>query len=295
MRSPRAAGLVLAFLCALSPVPASARIAPPIHVRWAGELPAPAKARTEFAGRFEIQMGASAVVDDLRMEGKGWTVKSLDAPPRFVLAKGDRRAVTFRATPADPAEPLVVRGTVDGQAFQKTFRLDEATLSGARTRGTVLRQNPPRLSGTKIPTTSGGQVIRFTGRFMYMRSDNALVGGDQIIVRIMDDDSPAPDEQIWSGPTDTQGNFDVTVNWDDCDALGCDDPDIYVVYETANGVIDVHDNDLLQNTYSWSSDNQIIGDFTGSQVDFGVDQPSNNPGAANIYTNVIRGYRTVFL
>src|SRR6185436_3483401 len=166
MRGPRLTGRALVLLAALLPAVASARVAPPIHVRWVGGIPAPAKASAEFSGRFEIEMGATAVVDDLRLEGKGWSVKSLEAAPRLALAKGDRRAIAFRATPADPAEPLVVRGSIDGQPFQETFRFDEASLSGARARGTVLRQAPPRLSGTKTPSMAGGQVIRFTGRFM---------------------------------------------------------------------------------------------------------------------------------
>jgi hypothetical protein len=240
MKGLRSAGLALAVLVVLIPGAALARVAPPIHVRWLGQSPAPARAAHEFSGTFEIQAGRrGAVVDDLRIEGNGWSVRFLDATSRIALPANARRPVAFRATPSDPEQPLIVRATVDGVPFRETFRFDEASVSGARARGTVLRQAPARRLGTRTQATAGGMVIRFTGRFMYMRDDGSLVGGDNVIVRIMDDDSPDPfDEQIWSGPTDIQGNFDVTVEWDDCDPF-CDDPDIYVVYEVANGVVDV--------------------------------------------------------
>ena len=54
---------------------------------------------------------------------------------------------------------------------------------------------------------------------------------EQIRMLILDDDD-LDSELMYDGLTDQRGNFDVTICWDDCDATGCDDPDIYLVYAT---------------------------------------------------------------
>jgi alpha-tubulin suppressor-like RCC1 family protein len=263
-------------------------------IRWAGEAPSPAEAGRELAGRFEVVAAIPGIVENLKVEGIGWSPRSLDAPARTVLARGARRAFPFRATPGAPAEPLVVSGTFNGQPIRQRFRLDAASLARATRPGPVaFRDGPPRLAPVpKAPRGDGGQTIRFAGRFSYMRGDAVPIelGADNIVVRVMDDDSPDPfDEVIWEGTTDVNGYFDVTVNWDD----GIDDPDVYVEIVAGNGLVDVQMDNILENTYSWTTEDQVIDDYTGSFIDFGTMMPGDagEYGAPHIYSNIVRAGR----
>lgn len=288
--------LVLPMLAMLAApaIPAFATVAPPVRIEWAGEPPVFSTTGREISGAFSLVADVPGIVRDLRLEGDGVRARTLEAPALLVLARGARRVFTFRAELADAKTPLVVRCTFEGREVRRTFRLDPEWNDAARRPGSLaFTGGEPRIEAGPEPRPQG-QQIRFRGRVTYRRSDNLELGADSVSVRIMDDDSPDPfDEVIWSGHTDTNGSFDVTVSWDDCDVLGCDDPDIYVVVETANAVLDVEKPDLLQTTYAWSSENQTIDDYTGSDLDFGVIQPGPTAefAALHVWNSMRRAWR----
>jgi alpha-tubulin suppressor-like RCC1 family protein len=287
----RLLGLALGALVLFNS-PAHATVAgPEARVRWLGDLPAAARAGEAFVGRFEIAASGPGAVEGVAVEGAGWSMASLEGPARTFLMRGDRRAYTFRGVPSDPKSPLVVRFTFDGAPVEKVLRLDEESLERVRRpRRAEFRGGAPRVETRR--EREGGGSIRFMGRFTYLRGDAAPmpeVGADSIKVTIWDDDSPDPfDEIIWEGYTDQQGYFDVVVFWDD----GPDDPDPYLVFTTADDHIDVHDSDLFQTTYSWSSEDQVVEDFTGSLLDFGTLSPDpSQRGAVHLYNSIVRARR----
>jgi hypothetical protein len=284
--------LAAALLTALLqvPAPATADVGPPIRVRWSGEWPAPARPGVETVGRFEIAVERDAVVEDLEVAGEGWTLRGLDSGRRLDLAKGARRVITFRAVPTDPSAPLVITGRVNGMPFRKAFRLDAERLSRIGRPGAVRMAAAPVLGATEPGTTiQNARNIRFRGRFMYDRGSD-LVGGDNVVVRIMDDDAPFSDEEIGRFLTDSEGNFDQTIWWDDCDITGCDQPDIYVIYEMANLVVEVRTDDT-EEMYTWSTEDQEITDYAGTDVDFGIHTPNGGDQAVHIYNGIVRAHR----
>jgi alpha-tubulin suppressor-like RCC1 family protein len=287
LRRPLAAATVA--LLAL-PALALATVRPePLRIRWLGDAPAEARPGVVTTGRFEVVAGKPGTLEDVRVEGRGWAVEPFTAA-RAAVAKGERRVFDFRALPANEREPLRISATLDGRRVTRELRLDAASLAKARGATPVaFVDGAPRLSPPG-ERAQGGQVIRFRGRFVYVRNGGPTLGADHLVVRVMDDDSPDPfDEVIWEGHTDEDGSFDVVVNWDD----GLDDPDIYVVFSAGGGEVDVQTSDILEITYDWSSEDQVIDDYTGNFVDFGTMQ-SGDPGehgAVAVYTNTVRAHR----
>jgi hypothetical protein len=293
--------VLLAALFALTccSLPASATVrADGAKVRWVGERPAAAKAGQDFSGRFEVIAARPGMLENLRVEGSGWTVQPI-ASGRAVMAKGQRRGYNFTARPSRETEPLVVTATFDGHEIRKTLRLDEASLARAGSRRLSFKDGPPRLENAQ-PRPEGAEPRRaqttafhFTGRLTYMRGGGVTpveLGADNIVVKIWDEDAVF-DELIWEGGTDVNGNFDVHVNWDDCDISGCDDPDIYLEFITRSQVVDVQDDDLLETTYSWES--PVMNNFTGNTIAFGTMMPDDpaDYGACHVYTTVMRAAR----
>lgn len=286
---------VLAFLAlGFCAPPAEATVAPPVSVEWSGALPSPAVASRSFEGLFELRAPFGGLVENLRLEGDGWSVLSFPGPRMRNMAPGETEVFSFRAVPTDPTAPLRVQFTFDGVPVQETFRLDAKSLSRHQTPGRVAyaEDDAPRLQGLGARNLRD-QNIHFQGSFRTIRGDGASVGVDAIVVKIMDEDDFS-DEEIWSGTTDTNGNFVADVSWDDCDISGCDDPDIYVEFITNDGNIDVHDDDFLQTTYSWRS--ATVDDFTGNNVNFGLMLPGDPAeyGAAHVYTGAVRARRHAF-
>ncbi|HEU4334011.1 MAG TPA: FlgD immunoglobulin-like domain containing protein [Candidatus Eisenbacteria bacterium] len=267
-------------------------------IRWFGERPRAAEAGREFVGQLEIIAPRPGTLDLLQITGDGWSGRGLDAAAPFAMGKGERRIVTFRATPQDPAQPLTIRAAFDGVPFEKSIRLDAASLDKKR-RVRFVDRTGPTLSGRRPQAAPGtgsraaDQVLNFSGHFRYNRGDGITVGADNIIVKLWDDDSPDPfDEVIWSGMTDQNGHFEGSVVWDDCDLTGCDDPDVYLEIITTGQVADVQQDDLLETTWSWET--AVIDDFTGNNIDFGVMTPGENVdehAAVHIFNSMVRGHR----
>ena len=278
------------------PAIADATVEQSLKIRWSGERPRPAKAGQEFLGRIEIVAPANGSVQGLDVVGNGWTLLGMDAPRTFAMARGQRRVLTFRVMPQDPAQPLTVRCSYNGAMVERTLRLDPASLQRARP-ARFLNGSGPRSSGTgtRLSPESGARTsamqIHFTGSVRYVRADGLHVGADNIALKIWDDDSPDPfDELIWQGSTDTLGNFNVNVSWDDCDFTGCDDPDIYLEVIADGPDVEVMADDLLETTYAWET--PVLDDFNGTEVDFGNIYPGEGEDAAiHVYNSMVRAHR----
>ena len=279
------------------PTTAQASVKTGIKVRWLGERPKPAETGREFVGRLEVIAGKPGRLEGFEVVGQGWTHRGTDAPRSLVMGKGDRRIVTFRSTPQDPAAPLTIRGFFDGKPVEKTLRLDAPSLQKKR-RLQFKDPKGPKLSGMRPRLAPGAtervtdQAISFSGRFEYQRTDGVWIGADNIVVKLWDDDSPDPfDEVIWSGTTDQNGDFEGSVIWDDCD-IGCDDPDVYLEILPSNHVTELEQDDLFETAWSWET--EIMDDFTGNQIDFGVMHPGSDTdghAAVHIFNSMMRAHR----
>jgi hypothetical protein len=281
----------VAFAASLfTPCRAGADVGPPVGIRWSGEWPAPARAGAIYVGHFELVAADPVTVENLEVRGDGWTILGVDAGSHLTLPRDGRRVVTFRAVPTDPAAPIVVSGTANGIPFRRAFRLDRDHTRPGPAQGSVRSERAPVLSGTKPrATTQSGRNIRFHGTFRYQRMDGQWIGADNIVVRVMDDDSPFSDEEIGRFITDSEGNFDQTIFWDDCDFSGCDEPDVYLIYEAANHVVDVRNEDGEQ--YTWSTEDNVISDFTGTDIDFGFQTPNGSDAAVFLFNAINRARR----
>ena len=296
--SARLLPVLVALICCCPPSNASVR-SEGAKIRWVGELPPAARAGQDFQGRFEVVAAKPGMLENVRVEGSGWTAQPI-ATGRTVMAKGQRRAFTFHARPSHEQEPLIFIATFDGQEIRRTLRVDDASPArAAARRPVVFKDGAPRLEGSGTPRQGGAEPNRalttafhFTGRFSYMRGNGVPidVGADHIVVKIWDEDAVF-DELIWEGETDQNGYFDVHVNWDDCDISGCDDPDIYLEFITANGIVDVQTDDITETTYSFVS--PVQNNFTGNTIAFGSMTPPDELGygACSVYTGVIRAAR----
>lgn len=279
---------------------ARADVSPPIKISVPREAIAPATAGQEFHGVFEVTVGERGTMEQVNLHGDGWTILEVNPRPPIELSAGEVATFSYRTVPRDAALPLTAIVVFDSQEVQRVITVSPARFAekgkarpSSREPGSSgLRPgaDPPPPSSDR--SFGGSITLRFAGRIQYTRSDGAIMGADGVWFEIMDDDSPLFDETIYSGFTDGNGFFDVTTSWDDCDILGCDDPDIYLRYETDTDVVNVQSSDILEEDYSWDTENNTFGDYTGSFIDFGVQFPTNvgDHAALHIHTNITRAH-----
>ncbi|MCH8243690.1 MAG: NADH-quinone oxidoreductase subunit H [Planctomycetes bacterium] len=150
----------------------------------------------------------------------------------------------------------------------------------ARRRPGALRQiaagRLPKLDRTRSTTPgrqAGTRLLQVVGRFAFEPDlgSGEFSGVDTIYVEVRDDDTIGH-SVIWSGFTDTNGNFDtgvVDITDDD------NEPDLYVYFETDSPILTVEDGDILPTNYSWDSfDSLLVDDFQGTFYDFGTHIPA---------------------
>lgn len=284
-------------------------VGPPVKIRLVKELVQPAVAGEEYQGTFEVLVGADATLDSITVEGVGWQGLEVDAADVIDVHAGDAFRFNFIGTPGTLQQRVQVKVVFDGRSITKTFDLSPERfarigkpdrVSGVDALGRAAPVHP--ILNRQPSSNVAGQSLHFLGRIAYQRptspSDGTpiTVGVESMWFEVMDEDDII-DETIYSGYTDPFGYFDVNVTWDDCDPLGCDDPDIYLRWETDNDVVNVQRSDLLEEDYSWSTQDNTIGDFTGSEVDFGTVMPGD-PGqypAMHIHNSIMRAYHYILL
>ncbi|MHC5112332.1 MAG: hypothetical protein ACYTHJ_20945 [Planctomycetota bacterium] len=300
------AGLVIAIPVAS----VRADLAPPIKIAMPQDTQA-ARSGKLFEGQFEIHIGAAGVVSDIEIMGDGWTILDAELPAEGLQAESATLQVPFSAIPEDADRPITLRCRFDGRIVKKSYVVGPAYFSKVGKGHEVVQLTPVKTGSTILDpgdagaVASGGEILlQFRGRFVYKREDEVFVGADHILVQVMDDDGLAEDklvdELIWEGYTDENGWFDSgVVSWDDCDATGCDEPDLYVRFECDTPIAQVQEPGLLEEDYWWSTSNAIIEDHIWSPVDFGTvvanwaDEDYDPRGAVHVWNSIVRAHRFV--
>ncbi|MEK7756912.1 MAG: dockerin type I domain-containing protein [Planctomycetota bacterium] len=289
-----------AVLLLAAALPARADVGPPVKITMPADT-RPAASGRPYEGVLQIRALKEGAVEAIELEGDGWVIQRVDASTPKAVAAGEMLIVSFHAVPQDASKPVRVIVTFNGRKAAKTFDLSPAYFARAgKPRPALSRQGARASAGEGH--VAGGNTIHFQGRMVYDRIGRdtdgdgvndipaQTVGVDRILVEIMDLD-PIDDEVMWSGRTDSDGYFDVTINWD-----AWEDPDIYVRWECDTGTVNVQESGVLEEDYSWSTkDTAYFPDFTGSEIDFGELSPtaSGDHPALHIFNSIVRAHRFI--
>ncbi|MHC5111151.1 MAG: hypothetical protein ACYTHJ_14875 [Planctomycetota bacterium] len=295
--------LILLFVLPLAE--SVADIAPPVKITMPPDTRV-ARTGEMYDATFEILVGAAGRLSNLEISGEGWDVLEITAPSNEHTVEPGRVEIPFRAIPKDADRPIGLQFLYNGQRVKKSFVVGPAYFSNVGKDRPLIQLTPMTTGGefTSVDgspvTASGGAVpLEFRGRLVYTRQDGEIVGVDNIHVEVMDDDGLSSDElvdeEIWSGLTDENGYFNSPViMWDDCDATGCDVPDLYVRFKCYTGIAQVQESGILEEDYSWSTSDSILENHGGSPVEFGTVTADADAGAAHIWNSIVRAHRYIF-
>ncbi len=309
-RQNKASGLLLGVALLVAGTSARADVGPPAVIKMPHDA-LQATTGVEYAGVFEIHVAKEGVLADFKLEGEGWAVLSCDTPADPGLARVGTLRIPFRAVPQDADQPIRLTCTYDGRRVSTAYEVGPRYFGqvgkgralrsvGIRTDRTLTAPLPMDASDEQVSPRGGAIPLQFTGRFVYMRSDGRIVGADHILVEVMDDDGlagdPLVDEVIWSGYTNTYGRFDSNVQWwDDCDVMGCDDPDIYIRFECDTPVGQVQESGIKEEDYHWHTMGSIHEDFEGEKIHFGtMSPPAAEMPAVHIWNSLVRAHRYIW-
>jgi len=273
-----------------------------------------------YSGVIEIQVGREGTLSDIQLEGPMWEILSVDVPPQSELSPGDIVLVPFQAIPGDATNPLTVSVRLDGRRESREWRLSAQDFEARRKRRALVRLDEndasrvssmsaaeatgppaPVLPTQGIECGNGGNLsYHFRGRLAYRRPDGEIVGVDGIAFRIYDEDDPITgDEIMCEGFTNQGGYFNVYFNWDDCSFIPpvCDDPDVYVEFETDTPVVAVQDSGILETDYSWTTKEShgVLDDYLAGDYDFGTLIPADTSlhPAFHIFNSIVRAHRFI--
>ncbi|MBK8914696.1 MAG: hypothetical protein IPM64_08885 [Phycisphaerales bacterium] len=280
---------------------AHADVRNPVRIRIMTEGLKPARTGEKYSGVLELTAPRDGVLERIEIGGEGWQAQEIALAAPVELWAGQPVEVPFETLVLDAEKKLEVRTIFNGELTRKRFSLDEKHVSRIGLPRPVIRVAPTEGAAAPSGEPQGGiagcddRLIRVRGRFEYVRPDGQVIGADGLHFRIMDEDT-GPDELMFESYTDTNGYFDVTICWDDCDVSGCDDPDIYIHFDCETGVAIVRDDDAGEDTYAWSTeDSQLFADYGGSDLDFGNIRPANagDYPAVHIHNSTMRAHRFV--
>ncbi len=264
----------------------------------------PAETGKPFVTTIEVVFPRDGVANSFTLAGEDWTVSKFDVPQTLAARRGESLSINVGAVPQDTSKPLTFSFVWEGETISETILLSKAYLekrlrpyglqwrpgtmpveAQATQRGKADRNGPDRESGGECANMN----LTIRGRFVYERFGEDCAGAgectpaDGITVRIVDSDLVF-DETMWESQTNSNGDFLAIFNWDDCDIFGCDCPDIYVEFEADTDVVTVQSSDILEIDYSWSTDDNVMEDFTGTNIDFGTLLPAD-PDPGELDTN----------
>ncbi|UCE61086.1 MAG: hypothetical protein JSU63_04915 [Phycisphaerales bacterium] len=326
-RKNRPSVLLLGAMLLIVGATARADVGPPAVVKMPHDTPQ-ATSGEVYAGVFEIHVFEASVLADFKLEGEGWTILSFDAPVDRGLAEVGTLRVPFRALPQDADRPIRLSFRCDGRRVTKEYELGPKYFgrvgkpralqsTGVRLGDKLSVPVPVDASQADTSKRGGAVPLQFSGRLVYTRPcrdrswprdgdcddpediPQRTVGADNIWVEVMDDDGaagdPLVDESIWSFRTDKNGYFNSPIVWwDDCDVVGCDEPDIYVRFECDTGVGQVQDPGVMEEDYFWWTMDNIIENFTGETVNFGtMSPPGDEMPALHIWNSLVRAHRFI--
>lgn len=331
-RFPRIALCITLLLAAAG---AKADVREPSIIRLAHESSRPVVSGEAFEGVIEFTPGADGVIECVEIGGDGWEGSAIDRPARQAVRAGQIIRIPFKADALDASSRLRVRISLNGDVIETSFDLSPTAIAAIGKPGRSERVDVPTApaadddaGGGAGPRGCDDQQIRVRGHIQYIRTgvDNSIppngtftdgfdsngdgdyndpsdvpdlppaaIGADSIRFYILDEDV-FDSELMFDGLTDQQGNFDVTICWDDCDVSGCDDPDIYLVYATDTDVVTVRREDNDNQIWAWSTQESLIfEDYEGGDVNFGIQQPSNTAQfpAIHMHNSMVRAHRYV--
>jgi hypothetical protein len=289
---------------------ARADVRPPVKIRMPHDTPVAMREQI-YSGVFEVEVGRGGFIDDIQIDGRGWKVTAIDRSQVSNVAAAGTLHIPFQAVPENPDNLVRLSFTFDGRLVSRSFYVGpEAAARRGRDSAAIQVEPgeaaPPGADHEFSNAASGPITLRFKGRLIYDRpvlldGDNMPTGGtvpvgvDGIWVEVIDEDDIST-ETIWSGHTDQNGNFDTgNIQWDDCDPV-CDDPDIYLRWECDTAIVNVQDaNDILEEDWSWSTEDNTHDDFTGSFIDFGTLKPadSGQMPILHIHNSITRAHRWI--
>jgi len=294
---------------------AYADVGPPVAIRLSRATTAPAVSGQDYGVTVEIVVGGDGTIDSFAVGGEGWTINKVSFGTPHAVKAGETIPVAIQGRPTDAEKALDLTVTFNGRSISKAFHLSAKRFEQASKGGRSARidgQDPvaaaaaalarperqftdhPR-EGGENPAPRGGSIhLHMRGRIVYQRTDGLILGADTLSFSIMDEDDFS-DEEMHSGFTDQDGNFDVEFDWDDCDVLGCDVPDIYLRYFTDNGIAKVEDGDFFGQPFIWTTKNDVYNDFPGDFLDFGTIMPAdlNQHQAIHISNSITRAHRYI--
>ncbi|MCP4251237.1 MAG: hypothetical protein GY778_29725 [bacterium] len=323
--------LLVAAACTVPGPAARADVGPPVKITMPLDAPQAVSGEV-YEGVFEVHVGRAGTLANFELDGAGWTVLSLDVAADPLQVEAGVVLIPFSALPADADRLIRMSLTHDGRLVSRSLRIGPAAFARrGKDRPSVQVSpigRPPGQADHAPPIgvgeeetepdgsmRGGGILVHFTGRIVYDRptammgntcggppgtpTATAAEGVHGIWVQVMDDDTLVKgvpiEEEIWSGHTDENGFFDSEeFLWDDCDVLGCDEPDLYIRYELDTDIVNVQDpSDVLEPEYSWGNrETGIIDDWGGGDHDFGTRKPGDpaDMPAMHIHNSITRAH-----
>jgi len=251
-----------------------------VQVRLLPSATYPTAGKT-FRGTIEISALTSGEISQFHLQGEGWSVHNLNAPDRF-FASGTGTGplqIQFQATPILPNEPLILTLRFNGQEI-----IAKLNLSAGRQESGI-GSGSPSSGETDSPPLGPTSTRHITvhGRLAYQRNGGATIGAYGVAVSIYDEDITF-DSFLGSGNTDSQGYYSIAFDWNDC--LFCENPDIYVHFETDNSIVQVMSPLLFD--YKWETG--TTNNFTGTDLDKNTFYPGSDQGALHIFANIVRAW-----
>lgn len=292
---------------------AAATVGPGLRVRTMN-LSGPVVVGTPLSFDVELMARAPMTVKNLQMPPRDYSGISHDFPPDSIfMPAGSTRLVHITATPDRTEAVLDLKLVANGRIVSKhldftrrnydiTHRpngitampeLDSLPPVPLAPEAPVFEPAPlrPRAEGRKpvrdaraAGKAAGSHDVAITGRFVYTRNDNQIVGADGVTVRVYDEDWDW-DEYLGAVLTNSQGYFSITVSCSE------GEPDLYCELETDNSGITVEDGTFWETNYSWTT--HVKEDFGGSYLNYGsfsIQNSSLRP-ALHLFTNLNRTAR----
>jgi hypothetical protein len=309
LQSHRLQCFLLGALVVLGATSARADVRPPVSVKLLGE-PRPAEAGVPFTGQLQITTGVPGILGKLAFAGSGWDLLSLSAAPETSVDKDRPLILDFSVVTVDPEKALEFTFEFDGVPMTRRFDLSPAEIASMLQPGTTM---PVKPTGGVVPPSGGmkespeapafdapalpqgaspdkARTIRVHGRFTYQRPDGTTIGADGLYVWIADENVPFPAVTHVTAVTDAQGYYDASFSW--TPGIFDAEPDISVMFEAGGPNALVYRGDwVFTEYYQWKT--PTTWDYTGTDLDFGWQQPSDfsQHPALHIMTTLGRTWR----
>ena len=313
------APLLVAAIIGLWGATVRADVAPPVSIQLSGDVEQAVPGEI-YVGVFQVEFNHPGTFGEFAITGDGWELLEAEFPPEGYYVEPSSFLIPFKARPENADARIGMEMTWDLQIVRRSFSIGPEVFAKRKMihravsrPGSVMPLDPSAADEADTQKGSPGidSPLRIEGRIVYDRAGRDLnedgdyvdeneipplanVGVDTIYYQIMDVDLDG-EELIRDGYTDSDGHFDTgNFDWDDCDAFGCDDPDLVLRFRTDNSIVRVeHGNGGFVPFYSWST-SEIV-DFTGSYKNYGDVSPIlpfEHP-ALHIHNSIVRTHRFI--